>query len=418
MQRSLSAGVTYPHQSHWSIDYLDRDLKITDRAELMGLLFLHGMAQGSWFVPLGSVLDTAGMGSIKSMAFAASAIAALLSPLFFGAMADRSVPPVKVLRWVSLATALFVWWIAWGIDSKWNGWLVLSLIQVQSLFLIPTSSLIGSIVFARLGNSKHQFGSIRALGTIGWMAGCWTTSLLGFDTNPQAFYLSGALWLVVAAYTLFLPKGPSIVSSLQKLSLRERFGLDALSLLRIHDHRVVFITSALVAIPFAAFYPYTPAHLADLGFVRLSAWMSLGQVFEVAIMVAIGGIMTRWRLKWVIMIGLLCGLLRYGLYAMNMTIPVLVGLGLHGFAFTFTYISTQIYLAEKIEAQWRTRAQALLSLLTGGVGNLTGFLITGSWLHFCRNASGGVLWTEYWLGLGTLVLLVLIYFAIGYRSKA
>ncbi len=383
----------------------------------MGLLFLHGMAMASWFVPLSSVLDAAGMGAIKSMAFAATAIAALLSPLFFGAMADRSALPATVLRWVSIATAIMVLWIALGVDLKWNTWFVLSLIQVQSLFLVPTSSLAGSIVLFRLMNSKDQYGSIRALGTIGWMAGCWTTSLLGFDTSPKAFYLSGVLWLIVAAYTLVLQRYSYASPSRKHVSLRERFGLDALSLLRNHDHRVVFMTSTLVAIPFAAFYPFTPLHLSDLGFERLSAWMSLGQVSEVVAMIAIGGILARWRLKWTIMAGLIFGLMRYGLYAINMRVPVLIGLGLHGFAFTFTYISTQIYLAKRVEAKWQSRAQALLSLLSGGIGNLTGYLITGAWMQFCRT-SHGVQWTEYWLGLATIVLLVLIYFSIGYRGKS
>ena len=383
----------------------------------MGLLFLHGMAMASWFVPLSSVLDAAGMGAIKSMAFAATAIAALLSPLFFGAMADRSALPATVLRWVSIATAIMVLWIALGVDLKWNTWFVLSLIQVQSLFLVPTSSLAGSIVLFRLMNSKSQYGSIRALGTIGWMAGCWTTSLLGFDTSPKAFYLSGGLWLIVAVYTLVLQRYYYASPSRKHVSLRERFGLDALSLLRIHDHRVVFMTSTLVAIPFAAFYPYTPSHLSDLEFERLSAWMSLGQVSEVVAMIAIGGILARWRLKWTIMAGLVFGLMRYGLYAINMRVPVLIGLGLHGFAFTFTYISTQIYLAKRVEAEWQSRAQALLSLLSGGIGNLTGYLITGAWMQFCRT-SNGVQWTEYWLGLATIVLFVLIYFSIGYRGKS
>jgi len=37
----------------------------------MVLLFLHGMALASWFVPLGKVLDAAGLDSIKPKAFAA-----------------------------------------------------------------------------------------------------------------------------------------------------------------------------------------------------------------------------------------------------------------------------------------------------------------------------------------------------------
>jgi MFS family permease len=86
----------------------ERRLTVKEELELMGLLFLHGMALASWFVPLGSVLDSANLGSIKPVAFAAFAIAALLSPLFFGAMADRSVAPAKVLRWISVATSALV----------------------------------------------------------------------------------------------------------------------------------------------------------------------------------------------------------------------------------------------------------------------------------------------------------------------
>ena len=365
---------------------------------------------------MGPVLDASGLEAIKPMAFAASALAALLSPLFFGAMADRSIPPARVLRWISLGTALMVWMVAWAIELNLNAWIVLSLIQAQSLFCAPASSLSGSIVFSRLVNSQRQFGSIRALGTMGWIAGCWTTSLLKLDSSPFAFYLSGILWTILAGYSLLLPHSMVAISSPRKLTLRERFGLDALSLLRVHDNRVIFFTAALIAIPFAAFYPFTPAHLTELGLQRISAWMSLGQVTEIVAMIMIGMILGRWRLKWVILAGLACGLLRYALYALDAAFPVLVGVGLHGFAFTLTYISTQIYLAERIDPEWRTRAQALLSLMTAGVGNLTGYLLTGLWLRFNQSA-GQVHWSLFWGGLAVLVLLVLVYFSRSYHSK-
>ena len=395
---------------------MQQDLRLTEKVELMGLLFMHGMALAAWFVPLGPVLDQAGLGQIKPFAFGASAIAALLSPLFIGALADRSIPPARILRWISFITAASVWLISWGIESKWNPLVLWGLIQFQSIFCTPTSSLAGSIVFSRLINSKRQFGAIRALGTIGWMAGCWITSLLSLDTTPKAFVLSAGLWTATGLYTWLLPvsKIPNLPN--KHVTLRERFGFDALGLLRNHDHRVVFFTAALVAVPFAAFYPYTPRHLEDLGFERLTAWMSLGQVSEVFAMLAIGGLFGRFNLKWIIAIGLLFGVCRYGLYATNSAWAVLLGLSFHGFAFTLTHISSQIYLAERVDPELRTRAQALLSLMTAGVGNLLGYFLTASWLTLCTDDTN-VVWFQYWTGLGALVMGVLGYFLVGYRGK-
>lgn len=395
---------------------MEQPLPWTQRFELMALLFLHGMALAAWFVPMGTVLQACGLGAWTPFAFGASAVAALMSPLFFGAMADRSVPPIKVLRWVCLGTGLLSLVTAFALKQKLEGVSIWLLIQLQALLSVPTNSLSGSIVLARVANSHGQFGAIRAMGTAGWMAGCWIVSGLHLDASENTFVLSGILWFVLSAYTLLLPAGVVQSSTSGRLTLRQRFGLDALSLLKDHDHRVIFITAALVAIPFAAFYPYTPTHMKDLGMERTSAWMSLGQVIEVAIMFTIGSVMVDWKLKWVILVGLFSGLVRYLFYAMDGQIPLLLGVCMHGMAFTFTYISTQIYLARRIAPQWRTRAQALLSLLVGGVGNLTGYLVTGTWLAMCTNGSD-VNWRQYWIGLGLLVLAVLIYFAINYQGE-
>jgi uncharacterized membrane protein len=104
------------------------------------------------------------------------------------------------------------------------------------------------------------------------------------------------------------------------------------------------------------------------------------------------------------------------LYATNIVTPVLFGLALHGVAFTFTYISTQIYLAEKIEPGWQVRSQALLSLMTGGVGNLAGYLSTGVWLGFCQTGEA-INWSVYWSGLGVVVFVVMCYFAFSYKGR-
>ena len=62
--------------------------------ELAVLFFLHAMAMGMWFVPLGPFLDAHGLQSLKPYAFATSGVSAFISPLIFGALADQQVSPV------------------------------------------------------------------------------------------------------------------------------------------------------------------------------------------------------------------------------------------------------------------------------------------------------------------------------------
>src|SRR2546422_11117884 len=102
-----------------------RTIRRAEYAELGALFGLHGAALGIWFVPLGTVLDAHGLHAIKPYAFAAPALAAFVSPLIFGAMADRQASPVKVLRWLALATAAAMALASTAIKLGWRPWLVL-----------------------------------------------------------------------------------------------------------------------------------------------------------------------------------------------------------------------------------------------------------------------------------------------------
>lgn len=395
---------------------------MTARLELMGMLFWHGMAMAAWFVPMASILENAGLQAIKPVAFAASAMATILSPLFFGALADRSVSPVIVLRWVTLTSAACSSLVAFAIHNHYPPLVVLALLQLQAIFAAPTSSLSGAIVLSRLGTGQSRFGAIRSLGTTGWIVGCWATSLLALDNTPNAFFLSAFLWCVLFGFTWYVPSTPRPTDAITgpanprpRITLRERLGLDALLLLRDPNHRVVYVTSALLAVPFAAFYPYTPRLLADLGFSRISAWMSLGQVSEVLVLLIMAQVLHRFGFKRVVCAGILLGVIRYCLYAVNEPMAVLLGIALHGTVFTFTYISAQIYLAERIDPKWHVRAQALLSLMSGGLGNLIGYLAVGAWLHACEQPQGRA-WPMYWGILAATVLAVFVYFACSFRS--
>ncbi len=383
--------------------------------ELIVLFFIHAMAMGMWFVPLSTVLDAHGYHDLKPFAFATSAVAAFVSPLIFGAMADRHAAPVVVLRWLAVATATSMALAATAIKLNWSVGIVLALIQLHALCTAPTFSISTTIVFSRLKNSRNEFGPIRAMATFGWMAGCWLISLLNADSSALAGYSGAIVWLCVAGYTYVLPEVPPPVVA-ARVTWRQRMGWDALTLLKHPDHRVVFITAALFNATVAAIFPFTPPQLVQLGFQHTTAWMSLAQVTEMIAMFLLAGLLTHWRLKWVIGVGLGVALVRYGLCALNTKISLLAGITLHGAGFTLVLITSQIYLEQRIDPAWRARAQSLHALMTSGVGNLIGYLGTGAWFAVCTREQV-TRWGLFWSGIAVAVSAVAIYFLGSYRGR-
>ncbi|MSU47724.1 MAG: MFS transporter [Opitutus sp.] len=390
-------------------------IRRAEYAELIILFFVQGAALGMWFVPLSAVLDAHGLTHIKSYAFATSAVAAFISPLVFGAVADRHASPVKVLRWLAFATAVAMALASTAIRAGWSAWAVLALIQVHAFCSSPTWSIASTIIFARLADAKKEFGPIRAMATIGWMGGCLLVSVVGADHSTLAGFGGAAVWLLVVGCTFFLPVLETPKSA-ENLTWTQRLGFDALSLLRVRDHRVVFLTTTLFIIPLAGFYPYAPTHLRQLGLEHATAWMSLGQITEIAAMFALGGLLLRWRLKWIFACGLGFGVLRFVVSALDTRVGLIAGVVLHGCSYTLVFITAQIYLDQRVDPAWRARAQALMSLTNGGVGNLLGYLGTGGWFAICTR-DGHTRWPLFWGVLALAVAAVLGFFLIAYRGR-
>jgi MFS family permease len=389
-----------------------KTLRKAEYAELMILFFIQAVGMAIWFVPLGSILDAHGMHTIKPFAFAASAVAAFISPLAFGAMADRHAPPAMVLRGLALASAIVMTGISTALKYHCNQWLVLGLIQVFYIAYSPMFSITTALVLARLSDAKKEFGPVRSLATIGWMAGALLVGALSLDRSAYAGYLGALVWLLVAAFTYFLP-ALEIPKSAEHLSWHERLGLDALKLLKDRRTRVVFITTTLFNIPVCAFYPYAPTHLHDLGFTRTSAWMSLAQVTEVIAMFSLAWLLAHWRLKWIFACGIGIGVVRFALSALDTEPSLLIGITLHGASFVLVFITAQIFLDQNIDPAWRSRAQALLTLMNNGFGNLFGYLGSG-WLFDACSTTGHTDWRMFWGVLSALVAAVLVYFLTAY----
>ena len=202
-------------------------------------------------------------------------------------------------------------------------------------------------------------------------------------------------------------------------SWKSRLGLDAFSLMKQRDHCVFFIVTTLFSIPLTAFYMYAPELLRHLGDLRSTATMTIAQVSEVVAMLLVGSVMTRFRVKVVLLWALGFSALRFGMSAwagasgsVNWHIG---GIALHGVCYTFYFITAQVFLDRRVDPGLRGQAQGLLALVSGGVGPLLGAVICG-WMrkHYVDAAGNG--WMEFWGILAAMIVVCFVIFAVFYRG--
>jgi nucleoside transporter len=381
--------------------------------KLATLFFINAAAMGMWSVPFGNVLKAHGYEDIIGYAYACSGVAAFISPLAVGALADQHISPSRLVRWLAVLTSIFLALAFTAIELHWPPLVVLACVQMQAICAAPTFGLSTSIVLSSLQNPGREFGPLRSTATVGWMAAGWVVSfILNADTSTLSGFAAAATWLCTAAFTFALPATPP----LEQKEPRDILGLAAIQLFTNKDHRVVFLTAALFNIPMAAFYPYTPIHLTELGVKHATAAMTLGQVSEVICMFGLARLLTQWRLKWVFLAGIGFGVVRFAICALNSRGWVLTGISLHGFAFTLFFITAQIYLEQRVDPRIRARAQALLQVMVSGFGNLFGYLGSGAWRKACTTA-GQTDWPTFWTGTSVAAAVVFLWFAISYRGR-
>jgi MFS family permease len=368
-----------------------------------------------WTVCFGAVLKAHGLEDIVGYAYATSGVAAFISPLVVGALADQSIPPTRLVRWLALLAAAFLTLTFTAIERSWGPLPVLALAQLQAICAAPIFGLATGIVFSALADPKREFGPLRSLATLGWMSAGWIVSMvLHADVSTVSGYAAAVTWVLTALFSLSLPEIAPVATPGEK---RDVFGLAAISLLRHRDHRIVFIMAALFTIPMAAFYPYTPIHLVERGVSDPTAKMTLGQVSEIISMLGLSWLLARLRLKTIFLLGIFFGVLRYALCALDTTGWLLAGISLHGFSFTLYFVTAQIYLEQRIDPRIRVRAQALLSVMMAGFGNLFGYLGTGWWRRTCTTVHITD-WPLFWSGCSATAALVFAIFALSYRGRA
>jgi MFS family permease len=387
-------------------------------AGLFGVFFLLGMSPGYYVPALANILAAKGLGSEwLERAFLAGPIAAMVSPLIIGAMADNRFAAQKVFGWIGLISGVLLVAAFWSLDQAISPWWFIGLLAASSIVAAPMWGMLTSLSMAHLKSGESEFPVVRLGGTLGWMAAGYLTSFVLFaDSSPMAGYAAGITRFAGGIAAFFLPNTPPMGSS---RSLRTLLGLDAFRLLKERDHLVFFSVTTLLSIPLAAFFMHTPMHLLALGNEKAAATMTIGQWSEIAAMLLVGAVMTRYRLKVVLLWALGLSVARYGLSAISgasgMMSWHIAGIALNGVCYTFYFITAQVFLDRRVDPAMKGQAQGLLALVSGGLGPLIGALFCG-WLRSRYAADGPAGWAWFWGILAAMIGMCFVLLAVFYRG--
>ena len=412
-------------------------------ARLSMMMFLQYAIWGAWLPFLWSFLaDHRGMsgGDIGNM-FAAGAVGAILGPFLAGQVADRYFATEKFLGFSHIIGAVLIWQLA-TIDTV-NGFLVYSLIY--GLVYAPTLSLTNSLAFHHLPDIDRDFGRVRKWGTLGWIAvglamGQWlAASHTPAEGTPEmikaaqvagkadAFRLSAILGVVMGVFCFTLPHTPPASGSDAK---RSNATMEALGEVK----RQPLLTLFLLAVPVSCIHQFYFVHTeVFLGAKQVTApnWstvifgvgggglMTVGQMSELLVLLAIPLVAKTLSRKSLLAIGLFAYAARMGIFAYVDSIPLptmatlLIGIALHGLCFgCFIFVAFMV-VDENTTSDVRASAQNLFNLVIIGVGVIVGSKIAG-WVADWATIDGVVDYAQLfsvpmWASIAVLVALMFFY---------
>jgi len=350
------------------------------RLQLSVMMFLQFFVWGAWYVTAPNYLGTIGFGAGDfGWTYSVGPIAGMITPFFVGMVADRFFSAQRVLGVLHLLGAGLMWlamqkMTAGGTPTEIN-WIFFG----YMLTYFPTLALTNTIAMKNMSDPQKEFPGIRVLGTIGWIAAGLTLTWLGIETNISMFELTAVSALVLGLLSFLLPDTPP--SQEGKVTARQIMGLDALVLFKNRSYLFFIIASALICIPLS-FYYQIASRIVEMSGLPIGQTMSYGQMSEIFFMIVMPFFFARLGVKWMLAVGMLAWVARYGLFAIGapdeIRWMIIAGIVLHGICYDFFFVTGQIYTDQAAPKAIRAQAQGLLVFFTLGLGMFIGAQVAGS----------------------------------------
>ncbi len=408
---------------------------------LIGMNFLEFAVWGAYLTSMGTYLAKIGMGSNIGWFYSVQGIVSLFMPALMGIVADRWMQAQKVLSLCHCLAGLFMCgagmyaYTATQVDFT----ILFTLYTASVAFFMPTIALTNSVAFNALVkagmDTVKDFPPIRVFGTVGFIAMMWVIDLLGFQATPWQFVVSGGLSILLALYSLTLPKC-EIKKVEGKVNMVEALGLKAFTLFKQKKMALFFIFSMLLGMclqvtnsyanPFITSFGNIESFADTFGVQHANMLISISQICEALCILAIPFFLKKFGIKNVMLMAMFAWVFRFGFFGagdpgMPGVILFVLSCVVYGFAFDFFNISGALYVDQETHPEQRSSAQGLFMMMTNGLGATIGTLSAQAIVNKLVysesvNADGPMAvwdgWREAWFIFAGFALLVAVCFWI------
>ncbi|QIK53090.1 nucleoside permease [Dysgonomonas sp. HDW5B] len=401
---------------------------------LIIMSFLQFFVWGSWLITVANYwFQTQNWEADKFGAiFSTMGIASLFMPALAGIIADKWIDSEKLYSALHLLSGISLFWLA-SVDNPDTFFYV---ILVAMIFYMPTIALSNSVAYSSLKKYNmdvvSNFPPIRVFGTIGFIAAMWIVNLTGNKSSENQFYIAAVASIILALYSLTLPKCPPLAREKGDTSLSKAFGFEAFKLFKNKQMAIFLIFSMFLGAALQLTNAYGDVFLDDFKkipefansqIVRYSTIiMSISQISETLFILAIPFFLKRFGIKNVMLISMAAWVLRFGLFAYGdpgaHVWMIILSCIVYGMAFDFFNISGSLYVETTTTPAIRSAAQGLFMMMTNGIGAILGSSISGLLIqYYFTNADGSKDWHGIWLSFAIYALVILIAFSFAFKHK-
>jgi len=381
------------------------------------MMFLEFAIWGAWAPVLASHLvgDLKFSGKQTGWIYATLWLGCIVSPFIGSQIADRWLATEYFLAAVHLIGGVVLLLAA----RKTNFWPLFALMSLYSLLYAPTLALVNSLMFTHLTDPSTQAGGIRVWGTIGWLVAGVAVTFLRHSgkfkvKGSDVLTLAGYLSIAMGVFCFFLPHTPPPKEPGNPLAF-----LEAFKMLSDTNFLIFLIISFIVTTELQFYYVPTAPFLEDIGVKskNVSAVMTLAQVAEmVAMVVLLPILLPKLGFRWTLVIGVIAWPLRYIIFAaMRPLWLVISSLTFHGLGYTFFFFVGQMYVDKVAPPDIRASAQALIAVVTLGLGNFIGTQITGIIMDLFKK-DGKFQWRPIFLVPCVLTVLCALAFSLFFKG--